>query len=665
MPEETQQLMQTAQEGNAQLIQYSEDAPLEVRLAKTSPLHAKILTKLKARRDMSRRHMEDRYPEWDRVREHMRLYIDLKRNARKADRNTMVGTVESPFQRAITIPMSYAHLHVMLTQAMSIYAARDPMIQTMGVRGEDQFRARLMEAVLDYDSKQTRLYSVLYSAFQEAFMFGNGYLYDAWEIESGVEYKFEPLSVPGTPPDVAVAMLGPLAFTPMRTYGTLREYCRWLPISAYDIRIDPRVSQWRCQEGEFMGHRWITNPNVLKQKSGNRGPYFNIEDLPKRSMVNRADDYQRGIDPVNPQYTNYSIDHSSEEHGFLRMETMVWELVPSEYELGPEDYPQKWVFSWTEDELIVRAHPMINKHQRFPYSALEADPDFHSTYAPGIIEGIEPMQRFVNWLFNSHVENVVGMLNNQYVYSPQFIESMDLEFGGPGEHIRMTQDAVDAVLSGEISSVQQFFYQVPVQDVTGDAYMSAVQYIYQMSQVMTGVNDPLSGIQLPTERSATEISTIAAKATDRLAVMVRLMDENGIQPTVERSMHNRQQFTSIARYYRIVGQLAQDLDADSLFLDLFDIQGEYDYKPITGILPEDPARAATAWSNLLSSAGQLPQLQQPGPDGKMLDFRKVFDTIAEKMGVPDMDNYYMDVQVAPPEEVEAEVQAGNMVPVGG
>jgi hypothetical protein len=193
--------------------------------------------------------------------------------------------------------------------------------------------------------------------------------------------------------------------------------------------------------------------------------------------------------------------------------------------------------------------------------------------------------------------------------------------------------------------------------------MNAVQYVYQMAQVMTGVNDPLSGIQLPTERSATEVSTITAQASQRTAVMVRLMDENGIQPLVERSIHNRQQFTSIGRYYRIIGDLARMAGMKSIYAGLSDIQGDFDYKKVTGILPEDPARSATTWTNLMAAAGQLPQLQEPGPDGRVLDFRRVFDTIAEKMGVSNIDSYYMDVQVMPDEQVNNQLQAGNLAPM--
>ena len=67
----------------------------------------------------------------------------------------------------------------------------------------------------------------------------------------------------------------------------------------------------------------------------------------------------------------------------------------------------------------------------------------------------------------------------------------------------------------------------------------------------------------------------------------------------------------------------------------------------------------------MNAAGQLPQLQQPGPDGKMLDFRMIFNAIAEKSGIPNIDDYYMAVDVQPDAVVQQQAQAGNLVPIGG
>jgi len=649
----------------AERIAYGEDAPIEIRLEPGTDLHKKLLNELKHRRDFSREYMKDRHDDWDRVREHQKMYLNLDRNARGGNREDIYGETEMPFQRSVTIPLSKATLEVLLTQVMSIYAARDPIIQIMADNGGSPFRAKLVEAMIAYDLIQTKAYSVLYAMFGDAFQFGNGYIYDSWELEEGVTYEFEPLAAPGVPPELQRAVLGPLAYTPVRRIGIQREFCKWTPISAYDMRPDPRVSQWAMQEGEFCGHKWKSSKLALMKRSGEKGPYFNIDQLPDRSLPGVMDsERSNSSDPFNPHQGSQEL-LKSEAPAWLNMETMVWELVPRDFELGESDFPEKWVFSWAEDKVICRAHPLINKHQQFPYAVAEPEPNFFDLFSPGTMELIEPLQRFINWLYNSHIENITRVLNNQWVYSPQFIEESDIEFGGPGENVRMTQDAVDAMLNGEIQSVQQFLYQMPVQDVTGPTYMNAIQYTYQMAQVMTGANDPLSGIQLPTQRSATEVGTITAKASERMAITARLMDENAIQDLVRRSVHNRQQFTSIGRYYEIGGRLAQDLGMDNIFADLEDIQGDFKYKPITGILPQDPARSAANWSNLLSAAGQIPQLQQPGPDGRALDFREIFNVIAEKSGIQNIDDYYMEVQVMPDEELAQQAQAGNVVPVGG
>jgi len=104
---------------------------------------------------------------------------------------------------------------------------------------------------------------------------------------------------------------------------------------------------------------------------------------------------------------------------------------------------------------------------------------------------------------------------------------------------------------------------------------------------------------------------------------------------------------------------------DNIFVTLEDIQGDFDYEPISGIAPGDPGRDAMVWQNILAGAGQIPQLQQPGPDGTMLDFREVFKTIAEKQGATDIDKYFMEVNVQPDEQVAAGAESGELAPVGG
>lgn len=650
----------------AMRIAYGDDAPIEIRLGDIEgEMHQKLLKELRARKDFSLEYCKDRHEDWDRVREHKNMYVNLTRPARAGDRSQIFGEQEMPFERSVVIPLTKATLEVLITQIMSVYGSRNPMSQIQSAPGGNPIRAKLIEAMIAYDNAQSRAFSSMYAMFSDALSYGNGFMYNSWEIEEGITYEFEPMNIGGVPPELQRAILGPLAYTPIRKIGVKREYDKWTPISAYDALPDPRVSMFDLQQGEFFGHMWKSSVYALKKREGEKGPYFNVDKIPKRSTSNYGD--KRRSSSPDPFNSASEADPkellSSDTPNFVEMTTMVWELIPYDFGLGDSEYPEKWVFAWAEDKVIVRAHPLINKHQNFPYVCAEPEPNFFDTFSPGTLELIEPLQRFINWLYNSHIENITRVLNNQYVYSPQFIEEMDLEFGGPGENIRMTQEAAEMMLNGEIQDIRQFLFQMPVTDVTGPSYMAAIQYTYQMAQVLTGANDPLSGIQLPTQRSATEVGTITAQATQRMAITARLMDESAMQELIQQTIHNRQQFTSIGRYYEIVGRMAEEIGMDSMFADLESIQGEFKYKPITGILPEDPSRSAANWTNLMAAAGQLPMLQQPGPDGKMLDFRSIFNTIAEKSGISNIDDYYMDVQVMPDQQVQQQLQAGNLAPM--
>jgi len=174
-------------------IAYGEDAPIEIQLEDLDgELHQDLLSELKRRRDFSKEYTKDRHEDWDRVREHQKMYLNLDRSARAGNRSQIYGEKEMPFERSVTIPLSKATLDVLLTQVMSIYASRTPMIQIAADNGGDPVQAKIVEAMIAYDVAQMRAFSAQYAMFSDAFMFGNGYMYDSWEIDEGMTYEFEP-----------------------------------------------------------------------------------------------------------------------------------------------------------------------------------------------------------------------------------------------------------------------------------------------------------------------------------------------------------------------------------------------------------------------------------------------------------------------------------------
>ena len=79
------------------------------------------------------------------------------------------------------------------------------------------------------------------------------------------------------------------------------------------------------------------------------------------------------------------------------------------------------------------------------------------------------------------------------------------------------------------------------------------------------------------------------------------------------------------------------------------------------------------WTQLMLGMGKFPQVTAPGPDGKQLDLRAIFNEVAKNLGVKNIEQFYVQAppmmpgmpgqaQVMPDEQVQRGVQEGNMIP---
>jgi energy-converting hydrogenase Eha subunit A len=80
------------------------------------------------------------------------------------------------------------------------------------------------------------------------------------------------------------------------------------------------------------------------------------------------------------------------------------------------------------------------------------------------------------------------------------------------------------------------------------------------------------------------------------------------------------------------------------------------------MLPQDPARNAQVWIQLLEAIGKYPMLLQPDPDGKALNFSAIFKEAVSALGIRNLEQF--KVQVIPDQAAMAGAQAGNLVPAG-
>lgn len=636
------------------------DEPIQERLSPDESLHQDLLSKLTSRRDAAESHLSHRKTKWRATNNKMRMYIDLTKKAERGDGSTDTDTKEMPFERSIVIPASYSILRVLLTQLMSIFGSREPLIQLRGRGPEDVGPAKLLETVLGYDLEEMGSFGSLYAMCQDSLKFGSGIMYDSWHAE----YGNKPVQLPPQL-DMNGMPIGPPEYG--TEWGITKEHNLWTPINPFDFYPDPRSPISKPQEGEFIGHRFNRGRMYLQernQKSG--GPYFNIEYL-KKYCSGRARDADDGTDLGVGGYTENQIDEH--DMGTYQLDHMQIKLIPREWKLSPSERPEIWWFTWANDSVIIRAHPCPYDHQQFTYAVAESDPDFHSAFNPGIVESLDGLQRYIDWLYNSHLQNLVRHLNDAMVYAPALIEEGDVTNPGAARHVRLTPLGEELIMSGG-HSIDNFIHQLPLQDVTSP-HLAAVGNLFQLAQRMSAANDPQMGMPTPDKRTLGEINVINASSSQRLTIIARMIDSMAISPMAKRAIANRQQFTSMEQYYRIVGDEAGLQEIQHSVGNRSLIQGNFDYMPTDGILPPDPIRQAGTWMQISESLMRfMPLMQQMGiapADGMIPDVNMVLKETFRTLGVKNIDRFYTPMpqppQVMPDEQVDQGMQDGNMVPI--
>lgn len=662
--------------------------PIQDQLRKGTPLHDKVLSRIRRRFDLSRRKIETRYSDWDRVDEFQRLHYDLSRKARKGDKqDTSDGKLEMPFERGVVIPMSKAINDVLVPKMLSLFTHREPPLPIEGSGPEDIRPAKLMETTIAYDCRQMKYVPVLYSLLNDTSRYGMGVLYDTWETEHGWQRPQE------TPITQFMRMIG---IEPAKKWTTTREYNRWSNVDPRRFWPDPRVSMSNIQDAEFCGHRTQRSYSHLLDRSIERGgDYFNLDALKKggatsgQSRVTGAHETASGVirSGLGPGGSDipYTETADQEDRGFFALDSFQIRIIPKEWELGDGEDPIIWNFTMADELVLIEAHESPYDHGRLTYSVGEADPDPHTVFNPGPMELLDGLQRVINWLYNSRIENVKAILNNRLVVASTLVMLRDVVEMEPGGIIRLTPAGEQAVLEGRLPNPQAALGQLNVTDVTG-ANIQQADMLFQWAQRTFGASDPDMGQPLESKRTLGEIQSILASGNQRIAIRAQLIEANCIAEAARHAIANRQQFMSIEQFFRITGDLAKETQGiERLIIGRNDIQGNFDYLPHTTMAPMDPAREGQLWGMILEVIAKNQILTAPGPDGKALDPREVFNEFARKSGARNIGEFYRQLapppgampppgppappgmpvgppRVVPDAQFAAQVQRGNFVP---
>lgn len=648
-----------------------EDQPLSVRLASGTEMHGKLCAALKDIIRDAERHVRQRYDDWDQVDQFNRLYIDLSAPATLGDKSKDDSRKEMPFKGQVAVPLIYHIIQTRVAHNFNLLTSTDPFAHLESYSSEGFRKSRLMEARLAKDCRDSMIDHQVWQALYDVERYG----ICMWKLGWVETYEVVPAHKVYDPMTLFQRGIAPdQPIEQVRTQGN-----RWSTVDPRNMILDSAVpsSQWYNMEyiGDWAYMNWLELDAGRLER--HQGPYFNVDEARHQKR-----DYRRRND--DGRWMEGTYGHKSRDpHPLLEVANIQWKLIPSEWGLSPASEQEIWQFSVVNEELIVRAHKLEQGDGRqFTYYTAHGDLDMHSPWVPGTGQLLLGLQRFDNWIINSHITNTKKTVNDRTIINDDLINKSDFASPNPGQIVRMTREGKMLHKTGRLG-INQMYGQLQITNVTAQ-HLEMHQQVIQTAQRLAATPDSVTGMPLPTKRTLGEIENLSNSAVMRIGTTAQLIDGQLIGPAMLAGVENIKRFADVKELVMLTGRLVGQLGAESM-MDPFmgirgqDLQGDYEYMVRTPTMAKDPAREGATWGHIMQILSSAPQLLNPMPDGRALNPHAIFNELVRSLGVDYFDQFYFQTQPMPPpmvagssevtpgqpmgpEQLMAGVQAGNLVP---
>lgn len=612
---------------------------LNEELAYGSDRHRRVVQGLLARLDFSDRELGDWRKRWTDAENQYRAYlpeteVDAKLRAKRSSGEPQATTLILPYSTALCLTA-----HTYLT---SVFLGRSPVQQFMGRHGEAEMGVLAIEALMDYQVQVGEMLPTWYVWLLDTLVYGVGILGTYWDseeiqvsrmVEQPVMWMGIP--IPGKTEKTRITETIP-GYSGNKTYN----------IRPFDYYPDPRVPIAYPDKGEFVA---IRSDALWTDLLG--GDYFNLETLRKvgsKPFSTR----EEGSSQIYLPEVNEGPVEPYRDVGTWELHEFRVKVIPRDWGLGTSTVPERWQFVLANKQVLIQARPMGEYHGKFGIFVQTYEQDLYSWVTRGMLETVRPMQDVLDWLINSHIFNIRKVLNDMMVVDPSMVTISDLTDPMPGRLIRLRPRAY-----GVAGAAAQSIQQLQVQDVT-QTHLKDMAGITEMMQRMTGVTDNVMGQVNSGRRTATEIRTTNTLSLTRLKTLAEWLSAQAWAPMSQVMLQNTQQYYDLEREFRIAGSLMNPQYAQTrMRITPADIQGFYDFVPVDGTMPVDRYAQANLWGQLMAQIRNFPQIMMS------YDMGGIFEFVAQLAGLKNISQFR--VQVTPDQMLQAQLQAGNVVPMGG
>ena len=618
------------------------DYPYELDLRPGSAKHQNLLSHVMRYARESARIISRRHAAWHDIDDKLTAYV------RVTDEERRVKTKNTNKPISIVFPYSYAILETLVSYMIAAFLP-EPIFRYEGTGPEDVVGATLLEKIITLHCNHNRVGLNLHTMFRDAGAYGIGVVTPQWAVKTGRRTRRRP-SASGT-------------FERYAENVVLFEGNALSNIDPYRYLPDPNVPIHDVQRGEYVG--WLDTSNyvdLLSQEQQEDG-LFNVQYL--QSIRNRPStifggSYSQGT--RNPRNDSRALTQG-DVGAPIDLLYLYIKLIPEAWGVGSSTRPEKWLFTIANDSVLLGAQNIDLDHNMFPVAICAPDFDGYSPIAYSRLEQLQGMQVIIDWLFNSHVANVRKSLNDVLIVDPFLINMKDLEDPGPGGFVRLRQPAWGK------NSLDQAVKQLAVTDITA-SNMRDVALVVQYMQQIGGTDNTLMGSLRrggPERLTTAEYRGTARGQISRLERIAKVIGLQALQDIGYMFAAHAQQFMSEDVYIKASGSWDAELsrvmgvEQGRVRVSPIDLLVDYDVIPRDGSIPG--GNYSNTWPKLFEVISSNPELMQ------QIDIMRVFEYIAESEGAKNVDRFRrqqpQQLQVAPDQAVQQQVQQGNLVPIGG
>lgn len=629
-------------------LKFDYNYPDGLDLNPNSRFHEELRSKIWQRAIESRGVMSKRYDSWNEVDKVLTTYIPL------SAKEQSVKDKDSRKPVSIIFPYSYSNLESLLTYMLAAFG-QDPMFQYEGVEDSDTVGAMLMEQVVRLHCIKTKVLLKLHTILRDNFSYGIGIGIPEWVKRYGkVPIKSSITTIDNFGNDTTqwvVDYIDGLIFEG-NALNNIDPYL-WLP--------DPSVDSSSIQDGEFIG--WVERDNYMNMLSeeSNNNDIFNVKYLrgktDKRSSL-AIDSSQRE--------TKFGGSSRSLNNGITSTTNpvdninMYINLVPKEWNLGDGEYPEKWLFRLSADDVITRCQRTNHYHGMYPMAVASSEFDGYSTTPISRMEILNGLQGILDFLFNSHIANTRKALNDMFVVDPYLININDLKDPEPGKLIRLRRPAWG-------HGVKDVVQQLQVNDITR-LNIADSTYITQWMDRISKTDQSMSGQVRqsgPERLTGREFAGTRSSAVSQLQRIAMIVGMQFMQDIGEMFAVHTQQYMTQETVVKITGRYEEQLkaqfgvDATYAKVSPLDLAVNYDLIVRDGSIPG--GNFSESWVQLFNIIAQHPELHQS------FDITRIFTYIAGQLGAKNVEDFKRNVNRIQPqqmsdEQVMREAERGNIVP---